>query len=115
MTSQVDTGEAGLVHDPLWKAFPGLLGALSGLSALIIAIGAGWWADNDVSTVLVRALIAMVGCWIAGWVAGWLVQRAVHADSSSGCIEDSGLREESDDSIQAEDSMAETQVQREAA
>ena len=114
MSSQRDT-EQGSVQDPLWKAFPGLLGSLSGLSALVIAIGAGWWADNDVSTVLVRALIAMFGCWIAGWAAGWVVQRAVHADSRSDCDEDSGVCEESDDSFQAEDSMAETQVQREAA
>ena len=115
MDSQTDMRDGGQVQDPLWTAFPGLLGALSGLSALIIAIGAGWWADNDVSTVLVRAVIAMIGCWIAGWMAGWVVQRAVHADSRSDCDEDSGVCEESDDSFQAEDSMAETQVQREAA
>ena len=115
MVSQRDAEETGSIQDPLWKAFPGLLGALSGLSALVIAIGAGWWADNDVSTVLVRALIAMFCCWAAGWLAGWVVQGAVHADSRSGCNEDSGVCEESDDSIQADDSMAETQVRREAA
>ena len=55
-----------------WQALPWLLGGLAGLSALVVAIGAGLWADNDAVTILIRAVIAMGTCWMAGWGAGWL-------------------------------------------
>ncbi|MCH2132144.1 MAG: hypothetical protein MK116_00190 [Phycisphaerales bacterium] len=101
--------------DPHWRLLPGLLGALAGLSALVIAIVAGLQADNEPLTILVRGVLAMGGFWIGGVLAGWAIQRAVHADSTSGCDEVSGDVAISDDSLQTEESTSETQERREAA
>lgn len=101
--------------DPNWRDFPALLGGLAGLVALVLAIAAGLWADNHATTILIRGLVAMAICWLGGFGAGWLVNRAVHADLGSDCDEDLGKGGDSDDSLQAEESVAEAQEQREAA
>ncbi|MEE2906717.1 MAG: hypothetical protein VX527_02690 [Planctomycetota bacterium] len=98
-----------------WRALPGLLGGIAGLAALVLAIAAGLWADNDATTILVRGLVAMGICWLGGYIAGWVVKRAVHADAKSDCDEDLGLTAVSDDSHQAEESVSEAREQREAA
>ncbi|MAT81781.1 MAG: hypothetical protein CMJ29_09065 [Phycisphaerae bacterium] len=102
-------------QDPHWGPFPALLGGLSGLTALVVAIGAGLWADNDAGTILLRGLLAMAFCWTAGFIAGWLVRGAVHADRGSDCAEDLGLSALSDDSLQTEETAEEAREHREAA
>ena len=103
------------VSDGHWEAIPGLIGGLAGLTALIVAIGAGLLADNTAATVLLRGVLAMGLFWIIGYGAGWTLNRAVHADSSSACEEDSGESRKSDDSFQIKDSVAEAEEEREAA
>ena len=98
-----------------WEAMPGLIGGLAGLAALVVAIGAGLLADNTATTVLLRGVVAMGIFWIVGYGAGWTLNRAVHADSRSGCEEDSGESRKSDDSFQIKDSVTEAQEDREAA
>ncbi|MBG84218.1 MAG: hypothetical protein CMJ40_06685 [Phycisphaerae bacterium] len=98
-----------------WQAMPGLIGGLAGLTALVVAIGAGLLADNTATTVLLRGVVAMGVFWIVGYGAGWTVNRAVHADSRSDHAEDSGELRKTDDSFQIEDSVAEAQEDREAA
>ncbi len=102
------------VHDSQGRALSALLCGLTGSAALVLVIAPGRWADNAPATILVRALVAMSICWIAGFRAGWLVNRAVHADSTSVCDEVSGKCGDSDDSLQAKESVVEAREHREA-
>lgn len=107
--------QANVRPDTHWRSLPGLLGSMAGLGALVLAIAAGLWADNDATTILVRGLVAMGICWLGGYIAGWVVKRAVHADARLDCAEDLGSGVDSDDSHQAEESKPEAREEREAA
>ena len=103
------------VSEVRWRALPGLLGGLAGLSGLVIAILVGLQTDNAAGTILGRAVIAMGGCWIAGWAGGLVIRRAVHADSVTDCPEDSGDPAISDDSGELAHSSSDSSLAREAA
>ena len=55
----------------------GVVAGCFALSAFTIAILAGLGADNPASTILVRALAALIVCWPIGYLAGSLCRRVI--------------------------------------
>lgn len=53
------------------------------LSAFAVAVVAGLYAQNPVSSILIRALIAMIACYPVGLIIGLICQRLMfeHIDA----------------------------------
>ncbi len=81
-----------------------LVGSSLGLAGFAIAVIAGLGADNDANTILLRAIIAMVGCSAAGQALGWAGERAIsaHAEKEleAAFIRELGLPERSGSAAQ---------------
>lgn len=54
-----------------------LIGAALGLCGFAVGVIAGMAADNPVETVLTRALVALVVCFVAGSLIGAIGERVV--------------------------------------
>jgi len=57
----------------------GAIGALFALAAFVVAIVAGLYSHNSASTILVRSLLVMVGCYPVGLVIGLVSQWVIDA------------------------------------
>ncbi len=55
------------------------IGALFALAAFVVAIIAGLYSHNSASTILVRGLLVMAGCYPVGLVIGVISQWVIDA------------------------------------
>ena len=49
----------------------------AGLGAFIVAVLAGMGADNPTETVLTRAVLSLLACYVVGLIIGGIAERAV--------------------------------------
>lgn len=54
------------------------IGAILALSAFSVAIVAGMYSGNSATSVVGRALVAMIVCYPVGLGVGWIGRRVVH-------------------------------------
>lgn len=60
-----------------------MIAACFALVAFAAAVVVGLAAGNPAGTILWRALVAMLVCWVAGALVGYLAQRAVQVQVES--------------------------------
>lgn len=54
-----------------------IIAGVFGMAAFVVAILSGLWVDNPVTSILLRALAAMVLCYGLGLVVGWVCEFVV--------------------------------------
>lgn len=59
---------------------PVRLAAFAGLVGFAIAVLNGMIAGNESMVILLRAVLAMIACWLLAWIAGTFIVLAVRRD-----------------------------------